>query len=135
MKQVNPEAQARRERMREVAGMVARMNDADRAALAAKSHIVTIEGRALSVHNACMVASQNAGATVVGGFRQWIKAGRVVRKGEHGFAIWCPAGKKSDSGASADETGTDSKARAQFILATVFDVSQTDELTDEGVQS
>jgi hypothetical protein len=33
-------------------------------------------------------------ATIVGGFRQWLKQGRCVKKGEHRSDIWIPLGDK-----------------------------------------
>lgn len=80
----------RRAAMRKLAKQISDMVPAQRAELAARFPVVTIEGRALSVFNSCLVATQSPNATVVGGFRQWIKAGRGVRKGEHGMAIWVP---------------------------------------------
>ena len=117
-----PQQLERRKAFRELAGRIGRMSPDERAALAARMPaIATIEGRALSPFNQCLLASQCPSATVVGGFRQWIKAGRAVRKGEHGFAIWVPTGqRKADDAEDSDKLG--------FILGTVFDVSQTQEI-------
>lgn len=108
--------------MRSLASRIGAMSADERAAMAAKlPTVVTIEGRALSVFNTCLVASQNPSVTVVGGFRQWIAAGRAVRKGEHGLALWVPIGKKDADGEASDD-------KPGFILGTVFDVSQTQEI-------
>jgi N-terminal domain of anti-restriction factor ArdC len=112
--------QARRARLREVAGRVAKMTDEQRAALAARVSVMTIEGRALSMHNQCLIALQMPTSTIVGGFRQWIKAGRCVVKGQHGCVIWVPIGTKDKEGEITERTG--------FVLGTVFDVSQTADL-------
>ena len=117
-------ATERRNKAREIARRVAKMSDDERAALAARSLVTTIEGRTLSLHNQCLMALQRPGATLVGGFRQWLKHGRAVRKGEHGAVIWVPIGNKR-----ADANGdTETTERTGFILASVFDVSQTQEL-------
>lgn len=58
--------------------------------------------------------------TVVGGYRQWQRAGRQVQKGEHGSIIWFPRMSKNEE--------TDTEELKGFMLATVFDVSQTKEI-------
>jgi antirestriction protein ArdC len=115
----------RKSKMRSIAATISKMTPEQRAEFAARMPaIVTIEGRALSVFNCCMLATQCPTATVVGGFRQWIKSGRVVRKGEHGYAIWVPMGpRKAAEGASEDQSD-----ETRFMLGTVFDVAQTDEI-------
>ena len=64
---------------------------------------------------------------MVGGFRQWIKAGRAVRKGEHGMSILVPCMPGKDR-ADDDAAQNDS---VRFIGGTVFDVSQTDAIERE----
>ena len=116
-------SKARRTAMQKIARTISDMTPEQRGQLAARSSIVTIEGRTLSVFNQCLVATQCPSATVVGGFRQWIKAGRGVRKGEHGYALWVPLKREAPADGQdgdADET--------RFILGTVFDVSQTQEI-------
>jgi antirestriction protein ArdC len=81
-------------------------------------YLVTVEGHALSIHNACLVALQLPSATILGGYRQWQAAGRQVRKGEHGLMIWAPRMKK--------DADTGDEERAGFIPINLFDVSQTD---------
>jgi hypothetical protein len=58
--------------------------------------------------------------SVVGGFQQWIKAGKVVKRGEHGMTIWFPIGRKNDDGNILEAE--------KFYTATVFDVSQVEEI-------
>ena len=118
----------RREAFRSLASKVAAMPEAERAELSQRLPLVTVEGHALSCFNACLVAMQRPTASIVGGFAQWIKAGRVVRKGEHGLALWVPLkpGKREDD-RHGDTPGAGAK-RMGFIMGTVFDVSQTDEL-------
>ena len=78
--------------------------------------------RTLSVHNQCLIAMQYANATIVGGFKQWLKAKRCVMKGQHGAVIWIPMGRKNkETGELEEHTG--------FVLGSVFDVSQTAEVS------
>lgn len=129
----------RRARFSALAKRIGAMSDDQRAELAARvATVTTIEGRQLSIHNACLVAVQCPSATLVGGFNQWRIAGRVVRKGEHGLMIWAPRyhaqqGARTperdiaavrmshEPGSAAPEAG-----HPAFIMVTVFDVSQTD---------
>jgi hypothetical protein len=122
-------AAARRANIRAMCKQIAAMSDEQRTTLAARMPgVVTVEGRPLSFHNQLMIAFQLPAATILGGFRQWIKNGRAVRKGEHGAAIWCPIGapKPTADGAEVNADGE----RPGFILGTVFDVSQTDPIND-----
>ena len=105
------------------ANKVKAMSADERQAIADRFGVVTIEGRALSCFNCCMVWMQNPAATVVGGFKQWKKNGRAVRKGQHGMAIWVPIGSKNADG--------DIMEVDRCILGTVFDISQTDKLERE----
>ena len=115
---------ARRASFTALAQDLAALSDTERATLAARmATVTTVEGRALSVHNACLVAMQCPTATLVGGFNQWISAGRSVRKGEHGLMIWAPCKGATDPNLQPGEITTD---RQKFITVTVFDVSQTD---------
>ena len=119
-------AEERRKRFSALAKQVAAMTDEQRESLAARVvGIATVEGHGLSLHNVYMIALQRPSATIVGGFRQWIKAGRAVRKGEHGMQIWVPTSKAKDAG-----TGRilDTADDVRFLVGTVFDVSQTDEI-------
>jgi len=118
--------EARRAKFRTLAKQLSALPAAKRAEIAAKlPAIATIEGRTLSTVNMCLVAAQFPTATIVGGFRQWLKAGRAVRKGEHGISLWVPAGTRKADGEQA-ETVTGDKVR--FLAGVVFDVSQTEEI-------
>ena len=118
-------AAERRERMRAIAKQIAAMDEGERFALAMRCPVVNIEGHSLSTFNQCMIGHQIPAATIVGGFRQWLKAGRAVRKGEHGAAIWVPISKGGEEMDPAKPTGV------RFVLGTVFDVSQTDEVCSD----
>lgn len=93
-----------------------------------------------SPRNALLIVMQDPDATVVRGFHAWHDAGRKVRKGEHGIQILAPAGTsevvtggKPATNADApqgDATATKS-IRQHFRLAYVFDIRQTEPITDE----
>lgn len=125
-------AQARRDRMNELAKTISAMSPEAREQMAAQSPVVTIEGRVLSPFNQCMLISQRPGVTVVGGFRQWLNSDRCVRKGEKGICLWIPV-----KGGSKDAEPAEGEAVSEmhFVLGTVFDVTQTDEVQAEQEQA
>lgn len=109
----------------DLAAQLAAMSDADRAAMAAARPIITIEGHPLSIRNNVLVAMQtSAPVTVVGGFAQWIKAGRCVSKGETALWILCPMARKAKEDEKADDAGN----VTFFREVAVFDIAQTSEL-------
>lgn len=112
----------RRRRFRELVRKIADMPEEERIALAKQTMPVTVEGHALSGVNTLLVCLQKPDATIVGGFRQWLKQGRPVRKGEHGLMIWAPLGRKEKTDSGETVTGEVDG----FIPVTVFDVSQTE---------
>ena len=125
-------AKEKRAKVRDIAKKIAAMSETERAAMV-QNWPTTIEGHALSAKNACLIAYQTLGgqgATVLGGFRQWKKAGRFVRKGEGGMSIWIPLMRKTKD-ANGDEINEEGE-RPNFGLATVFDISQTEE-TQEAI--
>jgi len=83
------------------------------------------EGHQYSMVNTMLLCFQGAvNPTVVAGFDQWKKFGRVVRADQHGYCIWFPYGIKRK-----DEDGnTELHATGGFGLTTVFDISQTEAL-------
>ena len=122
---------ARREKFRGIVKTVANMQPLERDALAARMlGVATCEGRQLSLHNLCLIASQSPTATIVGGFRQWLKHGRAVRKGEHGLMIWCPKLHGIKTEVTPDGETTKDGEHVGFLIGTVFDVSQTDPVAD-----
>jgi phosphohistidine swiveling domain-containing protein len=128
---------ARREKFRALVRQVAQMPDAERMEIVNRAGaVITCEGRALSTRNTCLLFLQIPGVSVVGGFRQWLKAGRCVRKGEHGASIWIPLGRGKDAGegeTAADAGENESGEGSRFGVATVFDIAQTEELTETPV--
>lgn len=127
---------ARRAQFRALWKQVADMPELERIQITNKLGIVTAEGHTLSLGNMMLIALQNPRASVVGGFRQWIKHGRAVMKGQHGMMIWVPCGgRKNDTpldgstSNSAVADGSPSTAEdTRFLIGTVFDISQTQEI-------
>lgn len=113
----------RKERTQQLRQRLANLSDQDKEALTSRGLIATVEGRTLSLHNTLLVYIQSNGTipTVVGGYQQWKRAGKQVKKGEHGYIIWFPVGQKDE------ETG-DIMAAETFYTATVFDISQVEEI-------
>jgi hypothetical protein len=61
----------------------------------------------------------------VAGFHEWRAAGRIVRKGSKGYAIFAPIVRKAVNSVSDDDAGP-----RGFTVRYVFDVADTDALTD-----
>jgi len=125
-------AQARRAQFRDLCAKVAALHEDERAALSARIVATTVEGRALSFGNNMLIALQRADATLVGGFQQWRKMGRAVRKGESGLMIWCPTERRGEREQATPDGGTEKvitgvEDKPSFILGYVFDISQTEE--------
>jgi len=115
----------KQERLKEIRAKLKCLSEEERERLIEKiGRIVNIEGRPLSIHNTLLLYYQNIGrsVTVVGGFKQWLKAGRAVTKGEHGSLILFPVGLKDNDGEVEDE------GDLKFWSANVFDISQTHEI-------
>lgn len=114
--------QDKKEKIIRIRKTLSEMSEEQRQAIADKLGIVTVEGHLLTPHNQCfLVAQSEINFTVIGGFQQWKKAGRIVRKGEHGFLILVPSKTNQEQNSeiiSADED-------VKFFSATVFDISQT----------
>jgi N-terminal domain of anti-restriction factor ArdC len=118
--------EARRAKFRELLKAVSAMSDEERVELVDRiGGVITVEGRRLSVYNTCLLLSQRMDVSMVGGYRQWQAAGRQVRKGESGMMIWIPRKPAGDDAPGKDELSDD---RVRFIIGTVFDEKQTDEI-------
>ena len=98
---------------------LANLSPEQKQALTARGLIATVDGRVLSLHNTLLVYLQGNGITpsVVGGYQQWLKAGKQVNRGEHGMTIWFPVGERDSE--SGDIISAD-----RFYTANVFDISQ-----------
>ena len=90
-------------------------------------------GHFLTVHNTMLLVSMSGrmDLTMVAGFRQWMDAGRCVKKGEHAVGcIMVPITLRQKDSAGrpkVDEAGNP-KSDLRFRFVPVFDVSQTDAL-------
>jgi antirestriction protein ArdC len=124
-------AQERREKFRALVKQVAAMTDEEREAIVQRIGAVpTCEGRALSCVNTLLLIRQCPNVSMVGGFRQWIRQGRQVRKGERGHYIWIPKHKGDDGEGETVEAAADETDKPNFVMGVVFDISQTDEKCD-----
>ena len=120
--------QERREKFRALVKQVAAMTEEDRAAIVERIGAApTCEGRALSHFNTVLLVSQCPNVSMVGGFRQWIRQGRQVRKGERGHYIWIPKHKDEDGRAETAEAAAAEADKPNFVMGVVFDISQTEE--------
>lgn len=84
-----------------------------------------------SEKNQHLIFAQREDATECAGFQQWKKSGRQVMKGERGIKIFAPTKfivKDEEGKPQKDENGEDKK-KDGFIMVTVFDISQTEEIT------
>ncbi|NJD23487.1 MAG: hypothetical protein FIA82_12615 [Melioribacter sp.] len=114
--------QEKKEKIIRIRKTLSEMTEEQRQAVADKFGIVTVEGHLLTPHNQCfLVAQSEINFSIIGGFQQWKKAGRIVRKGEHGFLIFVPAKAKQENNSEMISDEED----VHFFTATVFDISQT----------
>lgn len=125
---------ARRKAFGVLWSQVSKMGDTEKAVFVSKFGFVTCDGHQLSLCNQMLIALQCPQATVLGGFRQWLKHGRAVQKGQHGIMIWVPIGTAATTEHNKEivpQAGTaqpeDSTGR-RFVIGTIFDVSQTLEI-------
>ncbi len=111
--------QQRKEAFSKLAKALKNMTEEQKLDLVATQSITNVDGKTLSLNNAVLMLMQRSEdiPTVVGGYRQWLKAGRQVQQGEHGMMIWYPSRKKNED--DEDET-------TRFFVGTVFDIAQTE---------
>ncbi len=94
--------------------------------------VMTIESKPLSPKNTYLVLNQLKSATIVGGFDQWKRAGRVVSKGSKALGIWVPLKPRATS---PDPAPDEKKPTFRFAFGNVFDISQTEPLKQEAAQN
>lgn len=123
-------AKERRAEIAKMMGTIKAMPTEKRVLLAARFGIRNAEGRELSVYNQCLLIAQNEKTTIVGGFQQWKKLGRSVKKGSRALAIWVPCSRKAEGagGSSIIPHGVDPSDLDEsfFVLGNVFDIAQTE---------
>lgn len=98
-------------------------------------------GSRYSLGNLILIGAQRPTATVVCGYRAWAKAGRQVRRGEHGIRILAPIiTRRPRTGTQPDPTPADTNGHPAtgtgstrkpgrivgFRSVVVFDIEQTD---------
>ena len=121
------EKSTRRARIKELSAKLKALTPEQRQEIiAARGIINTIEGRVLSTPNTLMCYFQCDGMipTIVGGYQQWKRAGKQVKRGEHGMIIFFPCGGERD-----EETGDVSNPE-YYSAAIVFDVSQVADIEE-----
>ena len=94
------------------------------------SGYVSQAGYVYSAWNAWGLSLQNAPRGIYGTFNQWKDAGRMVRKGEHGYSI-ASVSRDEDAGYVETANGK-SQTRATFRSYTVFEEGQT-EIINQGL--
>lgn len=124
--QQNENKVERKEKIKRLRDKLSSLTEQDRQVLAARGLIATVEGHILSLHNTILLYLQSNGTspTIVGGYQQWKRAGKQVKRGEHGYMIWFPVGAK-------DKDTGDIISAETFYTATVFDISQTESIEKE----
>lgn len=136
-KEATPEqkeaAQARRAAIKNLCAIVKALPIEKRVLLAASYGIRNPDGRELSPFNQCLLVHQNSSVSIVGGFQQWKKLGRSVKKGERSMAIWVPCGKQAESAGEAG-ANPDTENDRFFILGSVFDITQTETDDEKAVR-
>ena len=121
-KRTDAEKKAWREKMTGLCQKVSGMSPEQREEIARKMPVVTCEGHPISGWNCSYLASQSDHTfTVIGGFSQWKKAGRMVTKGQKSLArIFVPMGRKKDPDGGPE-------GRVNFRSVPMFDITQTEE--------
>ena len=115
-------AAERRARIKEACKQIAALPIEKRVLLANRLGVRNAQGRPLSDYNACLLAMQLPTVSIVGGFKQWRAVGRCVRKGSKALCIWIPLAGKNENAEDSQDTEADDR---RFMLANVFDISQT----------
>ena len=106
------------------------LDEAQRAEIANEMNVINPEGHVLTEKNCAFLAFQSQiKFSVVAGFKQWLEHGRCVKKGQHGNFIFIPAMTKVKKVENGKETV--SEELDKFLLARVFDISQTFEMKDK----
>jgi len=120
-------AMENKERFKGIVKKIAQLSQEQRNELALKMPLINPEGHHLSIFNTCLIYHQSNGyvPTVVGGFKQWLKQGRAVKRGEHSFMIWFPRFQDHKEEPTEEEI---KEEKVTFLIGHVFDISQTIEI-------
>jgi len=116
----------KKSRIQTIRKTLSEMTEEQRTQLIEKFGIVTtIEGHPLTAHNTCFLYAQTEKpVTVIGGFQQWLKAGRIVKKGEKSLLIFVPSQRSNEGNEAAGDDDV------FFFTANVFDITQTEVITE-----
>jgi len=120
---------ARRTKFRAMVKQIADMSAVQKAELSRQCGFRKLNGGGeFSLANSMLLALQCPHATILGGFREWLKHGRAVIKGQHGAMVWGPLMHGAKTEVQADGAETKDGEKVGFIPGTVFDISQTQEI-------
>ena len=113
-----------REKMNGMIKEVSGLSNERREEIARKYPIITSDGHAISAFNTVFLTLQTElSLTIIGGFKQWERAGRTVAKGVKAAGyIYVPMKGKKDA-----EGETRTPERLRFRMVPVFDIAQTEE--------
>ena len=116
----------KKSRIQTIRKTLSEMTEEQRTQLIEKFGIVTtIEGHPLTAHNTCFLYAQTEKpVTIIGGFQQWLKAGRIVKKGEKSLLIFVPSQRSNEGNEAAGDDDV------FFFTANVFDITQTEVITE-----
>ncbi len=116
----------KKSRIQAIRKTLSEMTEEQRTQLIEKFGIVTtIEGHPLTAHNTCFLYAQTEKpVTIIGGFQQWHKAGRIVKKGEKSLLIFVPSQKSNERNEAAGDDDV------FFFTANVFDITQTEIISE-----
>ena len=126
----NPAAEARRAMLTQLADQAAAMTPEELKAFLPVD-VMTIEKKPLSPKNTYLVLTQLKTATIVGGFDQWKRAGRVVSKGSKALGIWVPLKPRATTTPTTPTPDDEKKPVFRFTFGNVFDISQTEPMQQE----
>ncbi|HMN47874.1 MAG TPA: ArdC-like ssDNA-binding domain-containing protein, partial [Ignavibacteriaceae bacterium] len=89
----------KKERIKQLVKKLSEFSDEQRETIAQKFGIRNPEGHMLTGRNQSLLYLQAEGKplSVVGGFQQWQKYNRVVKKGERGYLIAVPSAVKKSN--------------------------------------
>lgn len=120
-KRTKEEIKIWRDNMKALSAKIKAMPDSEKQGLWKKLGTITPEGHCLSLHNTIMLYYQSGRMlNQVGGFKQWQRNGRQVRKGES-----CVGSILVPIGAGKEENASDGDD-LRFVSIPVFSVDQTD---------
>ena len=133
-KRQSEESIERRNRIKQMSEIIATLSPEEKQAYIDRVGVVQRigEGGMLSPYNMCLVLYQLEGATIIGGYNQWLNVGRQVRRGERSISIFAPSNRKRTVEKDGEEITVDN---LNFRLVSVFDVSQTDAIEGEKINN